>query len=69
MSMVDPNGDCIQVSHTGLVRVDGLPVFRTITRLDGVYVQFADSNRQRSEHRGSRFVEIRLDALISKLIG
>lgn len=63
----DSNGRCIWVSSGGLVKIDGIPVCRRIARQDGVYLQFLDPDKERSEIRTTNLVEVRLDALINKM--
>jgi hypothetical protein len=58
------DADCIRVTTGGLVKIDGIPVFRRITRLDGVYLQFLDPNKERSTVRGARLVEVSFEDLI-----
>ena len=66
--MKDKNATCISVDRmTGIVRVDGFPVFRLLAMDDGVYVQFQDGNKLRSHYRGDRFIEIPLDVLVQRL--
>lgn len=68
--LVDKTGACIEVNiSTGLVRIDGIPVFRLVsTDKDGVKVQFADNDKMRSKYRGTRYIEIPASVLFQKLI-
>lgn len=63
----DKNGDTINISEDCLVRVDGIPICKRVVRGDGVYLQFADRDKVRNEIRGTRYVEVRLDAWINKV--
>ena len=63
--MSDPK---ITVNRTGLLRIDGIALFRIISRPNGnTTIQLCDSNRERSSIRGTRFVEIDPDLLISAI--
>ena len=53
----------IQVADDGLVRVDGVPMFRRIERDGVVYLEFFDRDRLRAQCRGTRLVEVSLDML------
>ena len=63
----DCSGDSIEISNDNLVRVDGIPICKRVHRKDGTYLQFADRDRVRNDIRGTRFVEVRLDAWINKV--
>ncbi len=55
----------IIIDKDGMVRVDGIPVFRTF-QLDGVaMIEFCDQNRFRSTCRGTRYVSIPLAQLVA----
>jgi hypothetical protein len=68
--MIDKCGASISVNiMTGLVRIDGMPVFRVISSNDGsIRIQFADNDRMKSRARGTRFIEIPADVLFDKLL-
>jgi hypothetical protein len=67
--VLDQMGSFVKVNAmTGLVKVDGIPVFRIVTGQDGVKVQFADNDRLRSRSRGTRFVEVPIIILFEKLV-
>lgn len=70
MAHLDTTAACVQVDPAnGLVRIDGMPVFRVIAIPgNGVVIQFKDSNKERSKYRGSDLVEIPLAQLFEKLI-
>jgi hypothetical protein len=58
----------ITINKTGLLRIDGIALFRIIERPNGnTTIQLCDSNRERSSIRGTRFVEIDPDLLISAI--
>jgi len=64
----DASGDCMKLNpDSGMVRVDGIPLCRRVVRRDGVYLQFADRDRQRTRIRGTRYIEVRLDAFINRV--
>lgn len=64
----DCSGSTIEISNaSSIVRVDGIAICKRIVKRDGVYLQFADRDKQRSGIRGTRFVEVRLDAWINKI--
>jgi len=54
----------IKTTEDGLMKLDGVPMFRKVVRDGAIYVQFYDKDRMRSNCRGSRLVEIRLDLLV-----
>jgi hypothetical protein len=64
----DCAGNTISISQNSkIVRVDGIPICKRVIRKDGVYLQFADRDKQRSGIRGTRYVEVRLDSWINKI--
>lgn len=65
MSIVDTSGVTIKVEAGGMVKVDGILVFKTVNRNGIIYVQFCDHDRMRSRGRGSRYVEVPLEVLNS----
>lgn len=68
MAKVDSNGDCVAVDQiTGLVRIDSVPVFKVMSTNNGIYLQFYDGDKMRSEFRGSAYIEVPLTLLIETL--
>ncbi len=65
--LLDPAGKSISINDKGMVRVDGIIAFRIVIRNNKVCVQFCDQDRLRSSSRGTRYVEIPLDALADRL--
>lgn len=67
--MLDEKGCCISFDPlTGLVRVDGIPVFALITGNAGMLLlQFYDGDKLRSKHRRTRKIEIPLQVVVDKL--
>lgn len=66
---LDRKASTVFVRPDGLVTVDGIPAFRRVVRPDGIVVlQFCDDDKLRSSFRGSRLVEIPVDALLDALI-
>lgn len=65
--ILDPNAEMLAIGNDGLVRVDGIIAFRVVTRQGKPCLQFCDQDRLRSQCRGTRYVEIPLDALSKKL--
>jgi len=63
----DPNAEMLEIGADGLVRIDGIIAFRIVIRQHKVCIQFCDQDRLRSSCRGTRYVEIPLDALANKL--
>ena len=59
----------IQVADDGLMRVDGVPMFRRIERDGVVYLEFFDRDRLRAQCRGTRLVEVSLDTIVTMLKG
>lgn len=57
----------IKTSEDGLMKIDGVPMFRKVIRDGVIFVQFFDKDRMRSSCRGTRLVEIRLDLLIQTI--
>ena len=54
---------------SGVVRVDGIPVFRIMAIPgNGIVLQFKDNNKTRSRYRGSEFVEIPIEDFFRQLI-
>jgi len=65
--LLDPNGHKVEVGNDGLVRVDGIIAFRVVNRQGEPCIQFCDQDRLRSTCRGTRYVEVPLETLTSKL--
>lgn len=61
------NEIAVKASEDGLMKIDGVPMFRKVEHNNIVYLQFCDKDRMRSSCRGSRLVEIRLDLLIQAI--
>lgn len=68
-SLIDNTASCVHVDPvSGNVRVGGALVFRIVsTPGQPLRVQFYDGNRARVEARGTPFIEVPLDVLVSKL--
>lgn len=67
--LFDSTGSSIEINiSTGLVRIDGMPVFRLLPSPNGISLQFADNDKLRSRARGTRFIEIPASVLFKKLI-
>ena len=67
MPTINKPHELIRITDDGLVRVDGIGVFRRIERDGVLYLQFADYDRMRITCRGSRYVEIPLSVLVEKI--
>lgn len=65
----DQDGACIRVdAMTGLVRIDGVPVFKARIASSGeIILQITDPNKFRVEGRGARYIEVSLSSLVSKI--
>lgn len=70
MAKIYLKAECVAVDPaSGLVRVDGMPVFRVVALPgNGLVIQFKDSNRARAQGRGTELVEIPLKELFEKLV-
>jgi hypothetical protein len=68
VSKIDHTAQTVTIDRDGLVRVDGVVVFRLIHRGDTLFAQFLDSDRLRSQCRGARYIEVPWDALAEKLV-
>lgn len=66
-AMVDSQGAKIKIGDGGLIRIDGITVFRKIERGGIIYLQFCDNDRMRAKCRGTKFVEIPLDVVYTLL--
>lgn len=61
----DNTGECIKVDPaTGLVRVDGVAVFKVFAAGNSLKLQFKDGDKMRSHYRGSDLIEVDLSLLI-----
>jgi hypothetical protein len=59
----------VKITEDGLMKIDGVPMFRKIVRHGVIYIQFCDKDRMRSNCRGTRLVEIKLDILLLAIQG
>lgn len=66
---IDRTGKLITLLPDGLVKLDGVILFRTVERDGKICLQFVDHDRLRVRCRGSRFVEIPIEILIAKVQG
>ena len=64
MAILDTTGETIKTTDNGLVRIDGITVFRKVVREGIIYIEFCDNDRMRTKCRGSRFVEVPLSVLL-----
>jgi len=67
MATINKPHELIKITDDGLVRVDGIGVFKRIERDGVLYIQFADYDRMRITCRGSRFVEVPLSVLVEQI--
>ena len=67
MATLDLTGNTIKITEKGLIRVDGIGVFRRVERAGVIYIEFSDHDRMRSQCRGTKFVEVPLNVLMEKL--
>lgn len=64
----DNSAKCISIDPvSGLVRVDGIPMFKVIDGKDGIKLQFKDGDKLRSKYRGTQYIEVPLEALVNKI--
>lgn len=63
LTICDDRGQCVTIDPTGLVRVDGIPVFRAVASQAGVTLQF----KERVHHQ-RRLVEIPLAVLVDRIV-
>lgn len=68
MTKIDSVGSCLTVNGSDILCVDGIKVFRIVTRDGTPWLQFCDRNRERCRIRGSDCVEIPLDAFLARII-
>lgn len=64
--VVAVDGD-IDIRDTGLVRLDGVILFRKVIRDGILHLQFVDNDRMRIQCRGARHLEIPLNTLLAKI--
>lgn len=64
MAILDTTGETIKATDTGLIRIDGITVFRKVVREGIIYIEFCDNDRMRTKCRGTRFVEVPLSVLL-----
>jgi len=67
MAFIDSSGESIKINGDGLVKVDGIGVFRLIVREKTLFVQFCDHDRMRIQCRTTKFVEVPLEVLVAKI--
>ncbi len=67
MTKVDPLCKTVTVDSTGLVRVDGIPVFRRLIRDGELFLEFCDRDRLRARALNRETVSVPLDALVVRL--
>jgi hypothetical protein len=58
MAVVDSTGQTVKTTDEGLIRIDGITVFRRVVRDGVIFIEFCDSDRMRAKCRGTRFVEV-----------
>lgn len=66
---LDRTGKKVTITPDGLVKLDGVIIFRTVERNGAFCLQFVDHDRLRVQCRGSRYIEIPLDVLMNKIQG
>ena len=69
VSKVDRTASTVKVRSDGMILVDGVVIGKRIVRGEEVYIQFCDGDRLRSSCRGTRLIEIPIEALGSAIIG
>lgn len=60
-------GSDIVIATDGLVRVDGIAVFKVVVREDKTFIEFFDHDRMRSKCRGTKFVEVEIGAILEAI--
>lgn len=64
----DASCSCINIDPaSGLVRVDGIPVFKVLAVGNEIRIQFLDGSKLRSQFRGTQLVEVPLSTLVFML--
>lgn len=64
MAKVDEKGDLLHIGSDGLVKLDGVTIFRKISRSGKLFLQFQDRDRMRTRLRKTAYIEIPIDVLI-----
>jgi hypothetical protein len=64
---IDRTGKKLLIMPDGLIKLDGVIIFRAVEREGQVCLQFVDHDRLRVQCRGSRYIEIPLEVLIDKI--
>ncbi len=67
MTKLDPLCKTVTVDATGLVRVDGIPVFRRLVRGGEVFLEFRDRDGLRARALNRETICVPLDALVVRL--
>ena len=67
MTKVDPLCQTVTVDATGLVRIDGIPVFRRLVRGNEVLLEFRDRDRLRARALNRETICVPLDELVIRL--
>lgn len=69
MATIDRKGSLVKIYPDGLVKLDGVAIFRKVNRDGILYLQFIDHDRMRIQCRGSKYVEIPVAVLVDKVEG
>jgi len=69
MSKIDERGELVKIADDGLVKLDGVTMFRKVMRDGKLYLQFRDSDRMRSQLRKTCYVEIPIAVLLDRIEG
>jgi hypothetical protein len=64
---IDRSGASLDCTQSGLICVDGAPLFRLVVREGAVWVLVRDQHRERSAIRGTDLVMIPLSVLVALL--
>lgn len=67
MTKVDPLCKTVTVDAAGLVRIDGIAVFRRLVRGNEVFLEFRDRDRLRARALNRETICVPLDALVVRL--
>ena len=67
MTKLDPLCKTVTVDATGLVRIDGIPVFRRLVRGGEVFLEFRDRDGLRARALNRETICVPLDALVVRL--
>lgn len=68
-SKVDATASTVKIREDGMILVDGVVAGKRIVRAGVVYIQFCDGDRLRSSCRGTRLIEVPIEALAAVIIG